>query len=354
MDNLEPDSLEYLAKPQAITGFMSDSPVMNFIVKGTLKVIGITAFYAENARNLLSLTQLEDSGFTVSANKVDNITKGYIVKNGKISIYFIRRRGVFPLLQLKVHTQNKQNLQTINIATRKKIYDTNSIKNTSKLEELKFSTPVPAENSTIMVNNNEPPMEQFFPPVENTKASSFIETNDSIEDFQEPTIDLSENKSTYIISNSDSEHVLLTNKNKIFTTPSHPSLENSLKRPLRDNFKNQKEGDVTEPQNSMSADTGFNPTPENFENSGNLTKRQRSNAEKIYKLHQALGHISFQSLKRCISSGSIVDSDLTVTDISMDENVIKQCPGCALNKIKTPLQPAISRSNVARAVGQRW
>jgi len=34
MDNLEPDSLEYLAKPQAITGFMSDSPVMNFIVKG--------------------------------------------------------------------------------------------------------------------------------------------------------------------------------------------------------------------------------------------------------------------------------------------------------------------------------
>jgi hypothetical protein len=38
----------------------------------------------------------------------------------------------------------------------------------------------------------------------------------------------------------------------------------------------------------------------------------------------------------------------------MAENVIKKCPGCALNKIKTPIQPAVSRNSQECAVGQRW
>ena len=42
----------------------------------------------QNARNLPSHTQLEDPGFTVSVNKIDNISKDYIVKNTDMSTIF--------------------------------------------------------------------------------------------------------------------------------------------------------------------------------------------------------------------------------------------------------------------------
>ena len=50
----------------------------------------------QNARNLPSHTQLEDPGFTVSVNKIDNISKDYIVKNTDMSTIFHQETRSIP------------------------------------------------------------------------------------------------------------------------------------------------------------------------------------------------------------------------------------------------------------------
>jgi mRNA deadenylase 3'-5' endonuclease subunit Ccr4 len=169
---------------------MADSPAMHFTVKGLLKVIGITAFYAENARNLLSLTQLEDAGFKVSANKVDNITKGFIVKNHDMAIYFTRRRGVFPLLQLTQYKHSKQHTEIANIATRKNSYVTNSINKIKNASHNKISVIDPIDQPIQIPNIQETPKEITNTPVEISQVSKEIIENEIILENSEVQSDI--------------------------------------------------------------------------------------------------------------------------------------------------------------------